>query len=129
MKLSLHHIETAVRKQFIWTFDPKTRWATNPAFNLGSKGLGATVFIGLAIQFGFDLQDVKDYLDLEELDVDAKLKAFNTRMNEMLHRRLVGENLDKKDMTYVMYLKKRLVVSYLRLHYMKEHISTAKLNH
>lgn len=129
MKIELHHIERAVRKQFVWTEDPKTRWAVDPLFNKGVKGLGATCFIGVATQMGFSLEEIKDYLDLEELDVEEKFRMFHKRMQEMLERRLSGVGLDKKDVTQLLSVKVKMSLSYLRLHHMKEYLPTYTLNH
>lgn len=129
MKLGLHHIEQGVRKQFTWISDPRTRWAVNPIFNRGVKGIGATVFIGLALQFGFPLQDIYDYIDLEEADVNEKIKSFNRRMNEMMTRKLTGTDLNKDDVTRHLYTKTKLSLSWIRLHCMKEYVPTYTLNH
>lgn len=124
MKLDLQKIETAVRKQFIWDrTDPKTKWATEQAYNLGSKGLGASVFIGLAYNLGFSLVQIEAHMDLEPLDIKAKLNAFNTRMQEMVQRKLTGNDLEKKDMTQLMHVKSSMSMSYIRMHYLAEHIT------
>ena len=129
MKIHLDQLERAVRKQFVWMFDDKTTWATDKVHCLGSKGLGAEIFIGLAVQLGYTVDDLDNYMDLEPAQIRTKLTLFNQRMREMLERKLTQENIFKKDMVQLASTKKDLVMSYLRLHYMKQYVSPHHLNH
>jgi hypothetical protein len=120
MRIYLEQLENAVRKQFVWMQDDKSRWITDRVFCLGSKGLGAEVFIGLAIQFGYTVEDLDDYMDLEPAQIRNKLKLFNKRSLIMLERKLTQCHPDKIDMVGLLSTKKDLVISFVRLHYMKQ---------
>jgi hypothetical protein len=129
MKIKLEQLEKAVRKQFVWMHDEKTAWATDKVHCLGSKGLGAEVFIGLAIQLGHSVEDLDDYMDLEPAQIRNKLKLFNTRSHVMLERKITRVNLDKNDMVKLLSVKKDLTISYVRLHFMKQFVPVNRFNY
>jgi hypothetical protein len=125
LKLQLNHIEAAIIPQFVWETnahggrgDALSRFATNEEWNLKSRTVGMSTFIGVALSFGFTLDQIKDYMDIEPYQVDDQYKVYLQRMEKMRDRQaLETEKPEEGDLVQHAYNKAKLTTRYVQLNF------------
>jgi hypothetical protein len=113
--MELWQLEVAIRKQCIWNHDSSRRMQTHQAFEMKAE-LGMILFIGIAEMYGFDGEDVLNYIDLAP-DIYKKRKATFIRAHQEVQKRIASGLPAAQDFKNKIYVKTGLVQNYIRLHY------------
>ena len=116
--MELYQLENAIRKQCIWDHSSPRRLQTNPEYEMKAD-LGMILFVGIAEMYGFDGEDILNYIDLHP-DIYKKRKATFIRAHQEVQRRIAMDEPTVNDFRNKIYVKTNLVQNYIRLHYNNE---------
>jgi hypothetical protein len=123
MEPTLDHITDAVRPQFIWAKSNTTLFHTHPKHSCGKRTLGLTVLAGIALMFGYGMEEIALHTGAKEVDTLKHIKFFKQQMQ-------LYYSGCKDDITVMCHRKAIMVLGYLRINYLgKDRIKLSDLNH
>lgn len=109
----LEHLHKAMRPQFVWLKEPTKPLQLNEEYE-GAKDLARIVFVGIADMYGFDANDVMDYLDMEYDSHRNKIQQFRSSYREALRREDDGSIYMIEDPVKKFYLKVCLTLNAIK---------------
>jgi hypothetical protein len=116
--MELWQLENAIRKQCLWNKDSNRRLQTDHTFEKKAE-LGQILFIGIAEMYGFNSEDVLNYIDIAPEIYKKRLARFN-RAHHETQQRVANELPFASDFNYKIYIKTGLVQNYIKYHYNQE---------
>ena len=116
--MELYQLEIAIRKQCVWDHKSPRRLQTNHEYEMNGD-LGIILLVGMAGMYGFDDEDVLNYIDLDPKIYKKRKSAF-IRAHQEIQRRIAMGEKPSQDFKNKIYVKTCFVQNYIRLHYNNE---------
>ena len=118
----LTQLEKAMRPQFVWEKNPAKPLQTLETQE-GAKDIARMIFVGIADMYGFQSDDIKNFLGMRFESYRNKLSTFRELMKEARRREAAGLIYANDDLVKKFYLKVNLTLNAIRYSHRDSYLS------